>query len=393
MKDSLMNALAVTIAGSMFSIAAQAHEPGKLSIWINGDKGYRGLQMVGDQFENATGIPVQVSHPDDATGKFQQAAATGQGPDIFIWAHDRYGEWVQAGLLQALTPSKKVRKGIVEFAWDAVTIGGNVYGYPMAIEAVGLIYNKDLVASAPRTFEEIFALDKSLAKEGKKAILWDYNNTYYTWGMMAANGGYAFAKENGVFNPRNSGVNADGAMKGAAMLHQMVVEGLMPVGVDYAASEAAFNSGKVAMTINGPWAWSNMKKSQINFGVTTIPSVNGKVSRPFVGITAAMVNASTTNKDIAIEFIENYMITVAGLKTINADVELGAVANKEFMKELGADTNIAATFKNAELGKPMPNIPEMGKFWSAMGPALSNITSGRQDVKSALDAASKRIVK
>jgi maltose/maltodextrin transport system substrate-binding protein len=34
----------------------------------------------------------------------------------------------------------------------------------------------------------------------------------------------------------------------------------------------------------------------------------------------------------------------------------------------------------------------MGAFWSAMGPALSNITSGTQDVKPALDDAAKRIL-
>ena len=43
-------------------------------------------------------------------------------------------------------------------------------------------------------------------------------------------------------------------------------------------------------------------------------------------------------------------------------------------------------------GVPMPSNPEMGAFWSAMGPALSNITSGTQDVKPALDDAAKRIL-
>ena len=41
----------------------------------------------------------------------------------------------------------------------------------------------------------------------------------------------------------------------------------------------------------------------------------------------------------------------------------------------------------------MPNVPEMGAFWSAMGPALTNITSGRQTVDAALDDAAKRIAK
>ena len=49
--------------------------------------------------------------------------------------------------------------------------------------------------------------------------------------------------------------------------------------------------------------------------------------------------------------------------------------------------------ENIKAGEPMPSIPEMGKFWSAMETALQNITSGRQSVEQALEAASKRISK
>ena len=47
--------------------------------------------------------------------------------------------------------------------------------------------------------------------------------------------------------------------------------------------------------------------------------------------------------------------------------------------------------ENAHRGEPMPNIPEMGKFWSAMASALENITNGRQSPKEALDSAAARM--
>jgi maltose/maltodextrin transport system substrate-binding protein len=37
---------------------------------------------------------VTVEHPEDATAKFEQAAAAGKGPDIWMWPHDRAGSWV-----------------------------------------------------------------------------------------------------------------------------------------------------------------------------------------------------------------------------------------------------------------------------------------------------------
>ena len=59
--------------------ALAAIEEGKLVVWISGDKGYKGLAEVGKRFTAETGIPVEVAHPDSATDKFQQAAATGNG--------------------------------------------------------------------------------------------------------------------------------------------------------------------------------------------------------------------------------------------------------------------------------------------------------------------------
>lgn len=387
----LAAAAAVTLSAG-FASSAYAVEPGKLLIWINGDKGYNGLQKVGDEFTKKTGVKVTVEHPEDAPGKFQQAAAAGKGPDIWIWAHDRVGEWIQGGLLQPVTPSKKVIDDIDPLAWKAFNVGGRTWGYPISIEAVSLIYNKDLVPTPPKSFEEVIALDKKLSAQGKKAILWDYNNTYFTWPLLAANGGYAFKqKADGTYDPNDTGVNNAGALKGAELIATMIKDGVMPKGAGYADMEAAVNQGKVAMMINGPWAWDNLKKSKINFGVAKIPTVAGKKAAPFVGVMGAMVNKSSPNRDIAVEFIENHMLSVAGLKAVNDDVPLGTPASKAFFNQLKSDPNIQATMASAQDGAPMPNIPEMGRFWSSMASALQNMTEGRQTPKEALDAAAKRI--
>ena len=391
----IRSTLAVSILATLGAVSpAQADiQEGKLVVWINGDKGYNGLQEVGDWFAEETGITVEVAHPDSATDKFQQSAATGNGPDIFIWAHDRLGEWAQSGLIAELNPSQSVKDANYDFTWDAVTVDGKVYGYPMAVESIGLIYNKDLVSEPPKTFEEIPALDKKLAEQGKKAILWDYNNTYFTWPMMAANGGYIFAKSGNSYDVKDTGVNSDGAIKGATVLESLIEQGVMPRGADYGAMDSRFNKGGLAMMISGPWAWGNLKKSGINFGVTTLPTINGSEPKPMVGVMAATLNTASPNRALAVEFLENYALSVKGLKMVNDDVPLGAVANKELMDELSADPNINATFKNAEMGEPMPSVPAMGAFWSSMAPALQNITSGRQSVEEALNAAAKRITR
>lgn len=389
-------AAAAVVAMSAFGYAgsALAWEQGKLQLWINGDKGYNGIQKVGDKFKAKTGVAVTVEHPEDAPSKFQSAAAAGKGPDVWCWPHDRYGEWVQGGLLQELSPSKKVKDEIVSVAWDAVTLNGKVYGYPLSVEAIGLIYNKKLVPTPPKTFEEVVELDKKLSAQGVKAMLWDYNNTYFTWPLIAAGGGYAFSKDaKGNFDAKNTGVNNQGAVDGVQTIVDLINAGVMPKGASYADMEAGVNKGKIAMMINGPWSWDNLKKSNIDFGVAPIPAVKGKPGRPFVGVLACTLNKASPNKDLAVNFLENYLLRPEGLREVNNDVPLGTPANKAFFKELYSNPNIRATMQNVNLGKAMPSNPEMGKFWSAMASALQNITQGRTPVKQGLDNAAKRIVK
>ena len=391
LRNAMATALVVCTAVG-FS-AAHALEKDKLLIWIGGDKGYRGLAKVGEKFTKELDIKVTVEYPEDATGKFQQAASAAKGPDIFIWAHDRLGEWAQAGLLSPVEPDARVKDSVTPIGWDAFSFNGKLWGYPIAYEAVALIYNKALAPEAPASFEDIIELDETLSAEGKKAILWDYTNTYFTWPLLAANGGYVFAKDDqGNYNLKDIGVNNEGAVIGAEMLVSLISQGVMPKGAQYKDMEAGVNQGKVAMMINGPWSWENLKQSGIDFGVTTIPRIGDNPGKPFVGVLGAMINQASPNKDLATEFCEHYLMSEEGLKMIDADVALGVPANKAFFVELATkDENIRASMINVELGEPMPTAPEMGAFWSAMQSALENMTQQRQVPKEALDDAAKRI--
>jgi maltose/maltodextrin transport system substrate-binding protein len=134
----VVSAFTAALASLGLALPAQAAEPGKLLIWFSVD-GAKGLQKVAEEFTKKTGVPVTVEAPEDGPGKFQQAAAAGKGPDIWIWAHDRIGEWIAGGLLQPVTPSKKVADDIDPLALKAFTVQGRTWGYPFAIEAVSLV--------------------------------------------------------------------------------------------------------------------------------------------------------------------------------------------------------------------------------------------------------------
>lgn len=369
-------------------------EAPKLLVWINGDKAYNGLQTVGNAFEKASGVKVVVEHPVDPTDKFQQAAGAGKGPDIFCWPHDRVGEWAKAGLLTPLRPSAKLKAESEETAWQALSYRGRIWGYPIAIETTGLIYNKALVPTPPTTWDELIALDKKLKASGKSAVLWDYNKSFFTWPMIAGAGGVIFGKDaQGDFDAKKVDVNNAGALAGAQMIERLIKDGHMPKGARYAEMESSFARGEVAMMISGPWAWDNARKAKIDFGVAPIPAVvAGKPSKSFVGVLGCMISAPSKHKDIAKEFIENHLMRPEALKVLDADVPIGVPANKAFYAELSVNPLIAASMTNARNGAPIPNIPEVGRFWTAMDAALEAITNGLQSPKDALDGAAARML-
>lgn len=390
----VLSTVALCTLAALGSVNAYAAiEEGQLTIWINGDKGYNGLAEVGKKFEADTGVKVTVAHPDALEEKFPQMASTGDGPDIIFWAHDRFGGYAQAGLLAEVKPTEAFKNKFTDFTWDAVSYNGKYIGYPVAVESLSLIYNKDLVPNPPKNWEEIAALDKELQKKGKRAIMWNLQEPFFTWPVLAADGGYAFKFTPNGYDAKNVGVNNEGAKRAVTFMKQMVDNGVIAADVDYAIAESGFNKGDVAMTINGPWSWANIDKAGVNYGVTVLPKLSGNPSKPFVGVLTAGISTASPNQDLAVEFLENYLLTDEGLATVNKDVPLGAVALKSYQKTLSKDSRIAATMDNALNGEVMPNIPQMAAFWYAEKAAIGNVLTGRQSVDDALNTVAERMTK
>ncbi len=369
---------------------ASAWENGSLLIWINSDKGYKGIEAIGKRFMEQTGVPVTVEHPEGATDKFLHAAKSGQGPDIMIWAHDRVGGWADTGLLMPVDPDPAFIPRIFPKAWEAFTHRGRLWGYPIAMETTGLIYNRALISEEdiPVNLADCEQLAPALAAKNADVLLWDYNNTYFTFGLLAADGGYIFGQRpDGGYDTSDIGVNNAGAVAGMTALTSLIDRGVMPKGMSYSVAEARMNQGRLAMFISGPFAWENLKKSGIDFGVATIPGVNGKPARPFVGVVGAIFNRNSPNLDLAQEFLEHYLITPAGIDAMNRHVAVGVPALTSAYEAMAADPHIAGSMRNIEVGMLMPNIPQMGGFWSAMEAALSILTERRGDVQATLDNA------
>jgi len=117
---------------------------GELLIWMDTDRGHA-LAPIAKKFENDFGLKVTIETPEKITDSFPIAAQCGKGPDIVIWAHDKVGEWADAGLIAPVEVSNEFLGKFLPKAWEAVIHKGWVWGYPVALETVALIYNKKLL--------------------------------------------------------------------------------------------------------------------------------------------------------------------------------------------------------------------------------------------------------
>ena len=393
-----MNKALLSVIIAIFSTGqAFPWSEGELLVWISSDKGWRGLSELGKKFEKDLGIPVKVETPDDLTNKFQSAAQSGKGPDIVVWAHDRLGEWAEAGLLKPLEVSEDFKATFLPMTWDAVTHNKQIWGYPLAVEAISLIYNKKFVAENPPTqLSQMPDFAKKLREKDPKLIpiMWDYNTPYFSWPFLASGGAYAFKKVEGGYDVKDTGVNDPGAVKGLQEIVNLIKTQILPAGSTNSIMEEKMTGGQLAMMISGPWAWTELRKASIDFGLAPLPGVGGNPGRPFVGVLSALINRASPNDDLAMQFLEEYVCTADGLRAIDADIPLGVPALKALADELSAKNPlIKATYENAVNGVVMPNIPQMSKFWGAVGAALQIATSGRASAQAALDEAANSIEK
>jgi maltose/maltodextrin transport system substrate-binding protein len=146
------------------------------------------------------------------------------------------------------------------------------------------------------------------------------------------------------------------------------------------------------MMISGPWAWANLIKTGIDFGVAPVPGYEGNQAKPFVGVSAAYINRASSNQDIAKEFIEGYLISEGGLTAMNDAKPIGIPSLISLADKLDKEDPLLQQMKICvEQGEVMPNIPEMGRFWSAVGAALQLATNGQATVQTALNEAAENM--
>jgi arabinogalactan oligomer / maltooligosaccharide transport system substrate-binding protein len=383
------------IAGSLlFAGQAFAQAANELVVW----HAYRGAEKAAFEkvvaaFEKtpaAKGMKVStLAIPYDAyADKISAAVPRGKGPDLFIYAQDRLGGWIEAG--KTVEPvdffiDKPVKDRLLPGMLDAMTYKGGVYGLPINYKMTTLIYNKDLVKTPPKTTGEMVTIAKGLTNpgSGRYGLAYWYTNFYFHSALMNAFGGSVFDKDGKLVV--NSPANV-------AALNQMMTwykkDGILPTEPSEALIASMFNEGKAAMVINGPWFVGDIDK-KINVGFAPLPVVDAtkKPMRPWMTIEGAYVAASSGKKESAYELAKYLTSEEAGLVLAVEGRQLHTNKAIYANPKVSGDPVLKAFRDQLENAEPMPNRPEMTMVWSPATTAMNKIVKGNASVEAALKEA------
>lgn len=347
--------------------------------------------------ENGTKITIKTGEQLKGLENLSLDNQSGKAPDVMMAPYDRVGSLGTDGQLAEVTLSKDSKTDKTTEA--LVTTGGKTYGAPAVIESLVMYYNKDLIDKAPTNFSELedLAKDSKYNFEGENgkttAFLADWTNFYYTYGLLAGNGGYVFGKDG--TDPKDIGLANEGSIKGieyAKTWYDRWPKGMQDTEGASNLIKTQFQSGKTAAIIDGPWQASSLKEAKVNYGVATIPTlVDGKEYKTFGGGKAWVIPVGSKNPEIAQKLVDFLTSTEQEKAFYDTTNEVPANTEAREYAKGKKDELTTAVIKQFETSEPLPNISEMSTVWDPAKSMLFDAVSGKKDAKTAANDAVKLI--
>jgi arabinogalactan oligomer / maltooligosaccharide transport system substrate-binding protein len=394
----LRTALALLLGAAVGTLSAA---PTPLTVW----HAYRGKEK--DAFEKVVatynrqaagrGIAVTtLAVPYDAyADKITAAVPRGKGPDVFIFAQDRLGGWVEGG--NTVEPisfflDDATRAQFLPTMLDAMTYRGTVYGLPLNYKSITLIYNKKLVTTPPKTSGELVKLAQGLtdAKTGRFGLAYAYNDYYYHAALQNAFGGRAFDP-----GPKPA-LNAPENVAALQLLLRWINrDRILPAEPSSALVTSLFNDGKAAIVFSGPWFLGEIAPG-VDFGLAPLPTLDeagGKPMRPWLTIEGVYVAKSSARKEAAYDFAKYLVSEEAGAVLAVEGRQLHTNQAVYARPAVAGDPVLSAFRRQLDAATPMPNFAEMTVMWSPATTAMNTIVRGAASPAAALGKAQASVEK
>jgi arabinogalactan oligomer/maltooligosaccharide transport system substrate-binding protein len=386
-------AFAALATVAAFAAAPVAQAATDLVVWhaYRGDEKAAFEKVVGQYNAKQKDVVVKsLAVPYDAyADKITASVPRGKGPDVFIFAQDRLGGWVEAG--QTIEPidffvDDKVTSQLVPGMMPAMTYRDTVYGLPLNYKSIAMIYNTALVKAPPKTTGELIKVAKGLtnAPSGRFGLAYEYSNFFFHAALMNAYGGQVFAP-----GPKPTIDSPQNVQAVKTMMKWYKTDGILPADPSSTLIASLFNEGKAAIVFSGPWFLGEVQ-DKVKYAIAPLPTVDeagGKPMRPWLTVEGVYVSAGSRQKEAAYAFAEYLVSTEAALVLALEGGQLptnkAVYADPRVMK----NPTLQGFRKQLDTAVPMPNYAEMTLMWSPVTTAMNKIVKGSATPEVALKEA------
>lgn len=371
----------VSVAFTLLS--APAAVAAELTVWCAyTGREEQGLRRALETFARARGVELRLlSIPFGAyASKLEAAIPTGNGPDLFIDAHERLPAFVARDLIQPW-PASIATELYLPGSVAALRFEGQLYGLPLSVKSLALYVNEALVgAGRLTTIDELKALQPVLPR-GVYPLVFETENPYYAVTVLHAHGGELLtgAGEYGLSGPS--------AQRALTTLRAWTGSGLVPEAPTGDLVKRLFVSGQAAAAISGPWLAADLPP-ELRVRVEPLPRLSGSSSaalEAYSTVEGAYVARRARQPALARELL-SYIAQGQGAR-IRRELGRQVVAAR---LPPASDPIVRALSEAAARGRPMPVHPTMRAVWEPAARALQSALRARATPEIALASSAEQ---
>jgi arabinogalactan oligomer/maltooligosaccharide transport system substrate-binding protein len=226
-------------------------------LWTKEGEADGGLQYVTSLTDAYTAahplVKFEVVNKDVETLRedFQTASLAGNPPDLLWTVSDHVGPFSVAGIIQPVDKLVDLTKYV-----ESIKLGNDTWAVPISSgNHLMLLYNKDLVATAPKDTDELISVAQSITSGDTYGLVFNFTEPFWLAPWLGGFGGRVFA-EDGVTPTLNTPAMVDTLQFLYDLKYTYKV---MPAEADYNGADTLFKEGKAGMLINGDWSLGDYK--------------------------------------------------------------------------------------------------------------------------------------
>ena len=361
-----------------------------ISVWHWMTDRQPAFEELAQRYEKQTGIKVnfELYAPSDAYSQKVRAAAQGQTlPDIFgILGEKRdFSSFIKAGHILDLTSYMDANEGqwrkklfakalaINEYnAGNSYGIPPGVYGVPIDVMTIEMVYNKDLFKELglnpnrpPQTFSEFIDIGKKIKAAKKQGLVSGWGEV---WMIDCLANNYAFnimGKDKVIATIKGEVPYTDPDwIRVLTLFKEMEESGVLASGLVTMVNKTAeqlFANGKAVFAFNGSWCVNvyNGMNPNLNYAAMLPPKASDKFPMTIWGGAGSsfLVNGRSLRAQEAVKFLQ--WLTDNDQQAYLAEVTRNLPSNKESLKKI---PGILAQFADDMEITTHPNVWGVSEF-------------------------------